>query len=157
MSLFIDKLPMLSHRISHATHRKPIAPHRDTSRHIATHRNTRQPCHPLQHAPMHSFILLSFFKHIKREKFNHKYFQYIYAIIIYWKFTCIMSYRSGYDKSFMYYDHHNICIHHTISTSTHAFFHPFIILQTHQTREIQHKYSTPLKHFATHIFVFIEE
>ena len=39
-------------------------------------------------------------------------------------------------------------IHATISTCVYAFIHLFFILKTHQTREIQHKYSTPLNHFA---------
>jgi len=56
MSLFIEKLPMLSHRISHATHRKPIAPHRAPSRHIATHVNHVTPFN------MHQCIPSSFYR-----------------------------------------------------------------------------------------------
>ena len=58
----------------------PIAPHRTPSHPIANPSTMSS----FQHAPMHSFILLSFFKHIKREKFNHNIFNTLYAIIIYW-------------------------------------------------------------------------
>jgi hypothetical protein len=66
-----------------AYHRIPIATHRNPSQPIATHRNPSQPiANPssmtlFQHAPMHSFILFSFFKYIIREKFN------IISLIIY--------------------------------------------------------------------------
>ena len=48
---------------------------------------------PFQHACIIFFILFAFFKHIKREKFktnNH----IIYAIIIYWEISHVMSYNS---------------------------------------------------------------
>ena len=73
-----------------ATHRVPIATHRDPSRPIATHRD------PIASVTRHHAITSQSQQPI---------------------------------------------IHVILSTYAHAFFHLFFILQTHQTREIKHKYS----------------
>ena len=64
------------HRANPSHQSRPIAPHRAPIANPSTMSS-------FQHAPMHSFILLSFFKHIKREKFNHNIFNTLYALIIY--------------------------------------------------------------------------
>jgi hypothetical protein len=71
-----------THRISHTntSHQSrdiatPSQPHRNP---IATPSSIT----PFQHALMHSFIILSFFKHLKREKLNHNSTPYILSLFI---------------------------------------------------------------------------
>jgi hypothetical protein len=93
---------------SHQSHEHIASVTRPHRNHIATpsqpHRNpiaTPSSITPFQHALMHSFILLSFFKHLKREKFNINNHNR-YAVIIYWEIIHIVSNHShiyGFGRS----------------------------------------------------------